>query len=241
MHNCPRILITRPKAQSQNLSRLIAQQGGQAVLFPVIEIQAVAEAEAELNQLNRQLTDYYGLIFTSANAVQYSVAQLVLPASLQRAVIGQSTANALQQHGYVTTICPPQFNSEALLAMPALSTERVRQQRIALIKGQGGRELLAETLRQRGAALTEIAVYRRCLPQSPVLPKPPFAAVIVTSVESLHHLFALFSPADGLAHTPLVVISQRVANSIVGVSSPIWVADQANDQGLLNALLAGLG
>ena len=93
------------------------------------------------------------------------------PPHLLPAAIGQGTVRALAAHGVHGCIAPEQrFDSEALLALPELQAERVAGQRVLILRGDGGRELLAETLSARGALVDLVSCYRRLPPSDGLQP-----------------------------------------------------------------------
>ena len=104
------------------------------------------------------------LVFVSTNAVQYAFPLLPdqLPLDIGVAAIGQATANALDAVGLPATLVPERMDSEGLLALPELADLRGRH--VIVLRGNGGRELLADTLVERGATLQQVEVYRRRLP-----------------------------------------------------------------------------
>ena len=241
--NQVKILVTRPAHQSEHLCQLIEAEGGLPVRLPAIEIveiddkSVLLDCRAHINQLDMA-------IFVSVNAVEKSLPILsqsltaMTSPPLQLIAIGQRTAKALQAWG-LTPLCPqPPFDSEALLKMP--QTESLSGKNIVIFRGQGGRELLAETLRQRGATVNYINTYRRRQPVTPAwITEIQVDIVTATSVESLGNLFAMLDGHYWLYHTPLVVFSERVADKArrLGVQAPILTAPFASDEGLLIALL----
>ena len=162
------ILVTRPAHQADRLCELIKQAGGRALRFPVIEILPPHDT-APLAALIDTLDDADIAIFISANAVEHGLALLRarrdLPAALKLAAIGRSTGAALRATlGRGPDICPAErFDSEALLALEAM--QKVHGKRIVIFRGEGGREVLAETLRARGATVEYADVYRRARPK----------------------------------------------------------------------------
>ncbi len=160
------VLVTRPVHQAQHLCALIEAEGGQAIAFPVLEIQDLQDTSAVMRLIQR-LDEFDIAIFISANAVIKAM-DLVLPhrdwpSHLQIAVVGARTAEALQEYGLTVDICPEEkFNSEALLGLPEM--QDMANKKIVIVRGEGGRELLADTLRQRGADIEYAEVYRRSKP-----------------------------------------------------------------------------
>lgn len=246
------VLVTRPAHQARRLCALIEEEGGQAIAFPVLEIQDLQDNSAVVALAGR-LDEFDIAIFISANAVIKSM-DLILPhrdwpSHLQIAVVGARTADALQEYGVTVDICPEEkFNSEALLALPQMSA--IKNKKVIIFRGEGGRELLADTLRQRGADIEYAEVYRRSKPadipgQTPVnlaalLLTGKIHIIVVTSNEGLHNLWELASTGgqEVLTHMPLAVMSARIAAAAqkLGITYPVTVAPEANDEGLLAAI-----
>lgn len=215
------VLVTRPKPQAEELCAAIESQGGHAICCPVIEIADPVNL-AILTPLVDCLDEFDIAIFISPNAVVKTVGLLQilgreLPANLRIAAIGQGTAKALVANGIKVDIFPSeQFNSEALLSQEAML--QVQHKRILIFRGVGGRELLAETLRRRGATVNYAEVYRRIKPSIDVVTLldkwSSIDVVIVTSGEGLRHLYEMMSNEgrSRLLATQLVVSSHRVAD-----------------------------
>ena len=219
-----RVLVTRPAHQQAPLCAAIGELGGVPVSFPLIAIEPVRDEEAQRRARSQvqDLDHYQLLIFVSTNAAHYG-AELIdacwpqFPVGVEVMAIGPTTAAELKQR----LNCPVShaeggMDSEAILALPRLS--RVDGERIAIFRGQGGRELLAETLRGRGARVDYIEVYaRRPVPRDAgsldaVLAEPGLDALIITSAESLATLLAIAGQhTKKLTLLPLLVPSSRVA------------------------------
>jgi uroporphyrinogen-III synthase len=248
------VLVTRPAHQAQPLCALIEAEGGRAIAFPVLEIQDLPDNSAVVRLVER-LDEFDIAIFISANAVTKAM-DLILPrrdwpSHLQIAVVGARTAGALQEYGVMVDICPEEkFNSEALLALPEMCA--IKNKKVVIFRGEGGRELLADTLRQRGADIEYAEVYRRSKPVdmpgytslnfAELLAAGKINIIVVTSNESLRNLWELAGSAgqEMLKHMPLAVMSARIAATAqgLGVTSPVSVAPEANDDGLLAAIKA---
>ncbi len=237
-----KILITRPIHQSEHLCQLIEAQGGQSIRLPTIEIVEVADKSALL-ACCQQLDELDIVIFISANAVEKTLpillTQRTLPPSLQVIAVGKATAETLAAWGITTLSAAPPFNSEAVLAMPLLQAEVIAGKKIVIFRGEGGRELLADTLRQRGATVDYVSVYSRTQPSVPAWAIQPIDIITVTSREGLQNLLNMLAGQVWVRQTPLVVMSQRIliAAQKWGVQAPIFVAAQASDEGLVASLL----
>ena len=159
------IVTTRPNRQSSAISQRLTQLGACVVKFPLIAIESPANKSLYRSQLSK-LNYYHYLIFTSRNSVEMAFHALAeceapalasiptLPKTLQIAAVGKQTAEALEAHGHSASIVPTElFNSEALLEHQAL--QAVDGKFIAIIRGEGGRDLLRDTLVERGAERSE--------------------------------------------------------------------------------------
>jgi len=244
-----RILVTRPQGQQASLSAAITRLGGKPVALPLITISLIRNPKAQERLQDRiQKLDQFGLIiFISTNAVQFG-ADLInsywprFPAGVKVLAIGPSTA-AAAEHRLGCTISHSEsgMNSEAVLELPQL--QDLGGERIAIFRGEGGRELLAETLRRRGAEVDYLEVYRR-EPTSydtdvvgEILAKPGLDILVLTSGESLTALLNLAAEYMArLVLLPLVVPSERVAELArkAGFQN-LYVAQGANDEALLQA------
>ena len=239
-----KVAVTRPAKQAGALCQLIEAQGGQSILFPTLEI-LEPESSAQLTSLLSKLDQFDTAVFVSVNAVEWAAHYIVqtLPDSLTLAAIGKSTAIAIEKQWQRQAIRPESgANSEALLASPEM--QHIENRKIIIFRGQGGRELLADTLRQRGATVEYAEVYRRAKPHqdlSALQAQSPIDIITATSNESLQNLNDMAGETfrDWLLKLPLVVISQRSAKlaQTLGFHQPAIIAEDASDQGLLDAII----
>ena len=157
------------------------------------------------------------VIFVSRNAVEYG---LGYADSGKICAIGPATAAAIRSAGRVVDIEPANgFDSEHLLAEPEL--RNVTGKEVRIVRGSRGRELLAEELMSRGANVSYLSVYERCMPDvsADLLAtiearwrEGAISIVTVMSVQSLRNLVKLL-PAwceKQLESTPLVTPAGRV-------------------------------
>ena len=209
------VLVTRPRAQAGELVAAIESHRGAAIAFPVLDIQPrhPDTVETEAHQLEKPDI----VIFVSTNAVRFG-----LPYTGDAAIgaIGPATAAAIGESGLEVSIRPADgFDSEHLLGDPALRD--VAGQTVRIIRGTDGREVLAKTLRQRGAEVEYLCVYERRLPEytgselrelSSRFAAGDIDCVTVMSVASLTNLFELLPREclEQLAKTLLVTPAARV-------------------------------
>ena len=210
-----RVLVTRPRGQSELLVNAITERGGVAVEFPVIEV-CERDPDDIAADTSRLFTPDI-VIFVSVNAVRCG---LSLAGSARIAAVGPATARLIEEQGRNVDIrSPAGFNSEHLLATPDL--QQVSGKVIRIIRGNGGRELLARALRDRGATVEYVEVYRRQVPEYGAediarverqLLAGEIDIVTVMSVDSLTNLIALLPSTShtALQETPLVTPASRV-------------------------------
>lgn len=242
------VLVTRPAHQADPLCQWIEQHGGVAIRCPALLICAPRDWAPALAIFD-QLADYDLAIFTSTNAVERALPLIGacggLPPQMDIAAIGKATAQALARHGVENCLQPEQgFTSEALLALPRF--QDVSGQAIVIVRGEGGREWLAETLTARGARIVHAEVYRRERPAVDLAAlrerwgHGAIGAVVVTSTESLLNLFDMLSVAgqDYLRDTPLIVVSARTRQTAAKLGCRrLLLAQEASDAAIAAALL----
>jgi uroporphyrinogen-III synthase len=239
------VLVTRPRAQASDLIEAIESRGGTAICFPVLEIVARDRASIESEAATLPAADI--VIFVSSNAVTHG---LDFVGDALTAAIGPATAAALLDAGQNVDIVPADgFDSESLLREPALLN--VQGRRVRIVRGSNGRELLAETLRERGAIVDYLAVYSRELPKisdSALLEvetawlAKKIDVVTIMSVETLHNLLSVLpeSLVSELTDVPLVTPAARVIKETLErfpASRPVLASGtHAND--MVEAIIA---
>ena len=242
------MLVTRPAGQAAGLCRLAEAAGYEAVQLAAIEIREPVDLEA-LQALVGALHSYDLAVFISVNAVtrglDYILARRDWPQHVKIATVGASSAAALREYGLAPDLVPAhRFNSEALLALDAL--QDMHGKRVVILRGNGGREHLRETLRARGAVVEYVEVYRRACPEidpqlmRALLQPGALDVVTVTSNETLQNLFAMAGEEGRslLRALPLVVVSERQAllAQELGFEHTAMVAENAGDAALVEAL-----
>jgi len=213
------ILVTRPEHQANKLCDLIEQQDGQAIRFPTLEI--VGLKNTRVKQQFETLKQWHWLIFISTNAVNFALAtnngKIDTFKACSIAAVGKATEKALISAGLTVDLIPENnFNTEGLLATKAM--RQVNGQKCLIVRGEGGRETLANSLRERGATVDYMEVYSREVPvmdQSNVeemLKNKTLDAITITSGDALKNLVTMIGAelADNLFAVPLIVISNRI-------------------------------
>lgn len=227
------VLVTRPTGQSDRLIRLIRAEQGRAIAFPTLGIRPLPRSTVPIG--------YDIAIVNSANAVSAGIDGDHPPAEIVIAM-GPATQEALANIGVPSVAPSAPYHSESILAMAEL--QDVTNKKIAIISGAGGRNALHETLAERGASVDKIDVYERYCPTvNPNALAPFWAAIdkiiLLYSVNSAENLWTLV-PRDKheqLAQIPMLVISQRVADSApLEPVHTVIVANNATDDAILDTL-----
>jgi uroporphyrinogen-III synthase len=238
------ILVTRPARQAAALAAQIAAIGGVPLIFPAIVV-VPPDDTARLDAAKQNLDRYDAVVFVSANAVEFGVDDgSQWPSRTVCFAPGPGTAAALATIGINGVRTPTTtMDSEGLLALPELSA--VRGQRIAIFRGNGGRDLLGRTLEKRGAHVDYVECYRRCKPQAgasgllAAWRERRIDGVTITSSEGLDNLWDVVGK-DGqaqLAATPLFASHARIAERAAALGFREVVVTAPADSGLLAALI----
>jgi uroporphyrinogen-III synthase len=233
------IFITRPKHQAMPIVEQLQANGAIPHLFPLLDIVPKTPAMTDVT------ADY--LIFISPNAVSFGIKALNWTSSTSIAAIGKKTANTLQQqHIHVEHFPSEGFDTEHFLALPAF--QQVEGKTVVIVRGEGGRELLAQTLKERGAEVTYAEVYIRRLPELDIsrLKKhwlqQQLDIIIITSVESLQNLYQETSrqskDVSWLSQIPLILGSERMLSTAnrLGHQGRKWLADNPSDEAVMALL-----
>lgn len=241
------IVVTRPRAQALPLAEWIRERGGVAVVFPLLEILPAQETRA-LQAAALSLETYRLAIFVSPNAVDFSVPAILnqrsWPDGLQAAAIGPGSAARLREYGIAGALTPKaRFDSEALLDLAELQAEHLSGKRVLIFRGDGGREFLAETLRERGAEVDYVHCYRRVAPSDATELQALWRdarldALIISSSEGLRNLLPLLDDAGraGLRRTPVFVPHPRIAESAQALGLQRVILSAGADAGIMTAL-----
>lgn len=247
------ILVTRPAHQSAGLAQRVRDAGGEPILFPALAI-ADLDDPAALEAAIGRLDEFDWAVFVSPNAAARALAAIrarrTWPARLRAAAVGRGTQRELTRHGLEFIVAPSErFDSEALLEQPELRPAQMAGRRVAIFRGDGGRELLGDVLGARGAQVEYVACYRRVKPAvdarelAQLLERwrqGGIQAVTVASTDTLHNLVDMLGDAGRalLRGTPLFVPHERIAQaaSAGGIATPVVTAP--GEEGLVAGLAA---
>lgn len=248
----PVVVVTRPRAQAPMLVTALERHGLRTHQFPLLDIAPTPN----LDDLRAALGDpsrYALVVFVSPNAVQQAFAAMPegfrWPQEVPVAVVGPASAQALATHG----VAPPAHrvirpdthaddarqDSEALYArldVPSLSGREV-----LIVRGNGGREWLADQLREAGVSVRTVEAYRRSVPV------PDMAAwVALRAVLAGRHAWTLTSSEavrnlDDLARANLTPAEVNTLHGAPCFAPHARIVEQAESLGFRDVKLTGAG
>lgn len=239
------VAVTRPVDQAASICEAIIHQGGDAIPFPLIAISPLddyLEFERVITELEH--TDW--AIFISTNAVDNALPRILkkfgnVPENLKFAAIGHQTAKALSLYGVHQVLTPrTRFDSETLLALAEMHD--VENKNVVIFRGIGGRDVLADTLKSRGAKVTFAECYRRINPQTDTQflngewQQGHLNAVIVTSSEAMRNLLDMAGESEWLRHITLCVNHVRIAELPKQFGFKVLVTEAPGDDAMIKCL-----
>lgn len=254
--NSLNVLVTRPQHQAENLLQSLRAQGAEPIAFPLLNIVPITEKDSGFHLLKQHILDldlFQKIIFVSPNAVHIGYDWIdqywpQLPTGIDWLAIGKQSAATLNNYGIDAYHSRLGYDSEALLSSNLL--QNIADEKILIMRGEGGREKLAVELRARGAEVSYAELYRRERPEYSeeeivkTLYAQPLDAILITSSEGLNNLMQIagdqekkFS-TDSLLNCHLVVPSERIKQDaeLAGFTR-ITTAAGPDDQSMINALL----
>jgi uroporphyrinogen-III synthase len=240
------VLVTRPVHQAEPLARAIETAGGITIRFPTIAILPPADPTSVRLALAR-IAEYDFAIFVSPNAVEGALGSdgQPWPPTVSVVAVGPGTARALAVHGIDKPLVPARYDSEGLLALAPLA--HVAGKQVAIFRGNGGRELLGDTLAARGARVTYVECYRRVRATADAgalrqhLGRGDVHVLVSTSAQGMRYLCDMVDATDlsTLRRLPNVVLNeaQAAVARTLGFAHVI-VAPDASDMAILDAIRA---
>ena len=243
-----RVVVTRARAQASALARTLGELGAEVVELPAIRIEPRGDS-AEVRRAVHDLPSYALVCLTSPNGVEVlfeamSAAGLDARALANATVaaIGPGTAAALRERGIVADVVPERFVAESLVE--ALAEVPVKGRPVLLARAAEARDVLPRALRERGAAVDDVALYET------VVEQPEAAAIeaaqgadylTFTSSSTVRNLISALGerlPRDArvVSIGPVTSTALREAGLEVDVE-----AERHDIDGLVAALLADAG
>jgi uroporphyrinogen-III synthase len=241
------VAVTRPAGQAAHFATALSEAGAIPVLYPVLEIRDIEDVAPVLDAAIR-LDSFDLAVFVSPNAIEKALALILprrpWPAGLRVAALGKSSERELARNGIHDVISPQlRFDSEALLELPELID--IQGKRVIIFRGDGGREVLGDTLKARGATIADVTCYRRARPQ--IDPAPLLKlwevgrldAVTLTSSEGLRNFHEMIGRLGQawLKKTPAFVPHARIAEQARDLGLDRVIPTGPGDDGLMAGLV----
>ncbi|MDO3523579.1 fused uroporphyrinogen-III synthase HemD/membrane protein HemX [Ralstonia pseudosolanacearum] len=250
--SAPVVIVTRPRAQAPMLVAALERHGLRTLQFPLLDIAPTPN----LDDLRAVLADpsrYALVVFVSPNAVQQAFAAMPegfrWPQDVPAAVVGPASAQALAAHGVAAptyrVIRPDSHaddarqDSEALYARLDVATLSGRE--VLIVRGNGGREWLADRLREAGVAVRTVEAYRRSVPVPDAAAWAALREVLagrhawtLTSSEAVRNL-------DSLARASLSAAEVEALYAAPCFAPHARIVEQAQSLGFRDVTLTGAG
>ena len=243
-----RLLLTRPAEDCAALAQTLAAQGVVSHCMPLLAIEALDETPEQRSAF-ADLQRYCAVIVVSKPAARIGLQLLAQHGTptpdLPWFSVGAATAAVLAEQGLGVHFPDLGDDSEALLALPALQQAiAAPAPRVLILRGEGGREFLAERLRSQGVSVDYLPLYRRVLPQyapgelSRQVRAERLNGLVVSSGQGFEHLLQLAGDDwPALARLPLFVPSPRVAEQARAAGAQIVVDCRGASAAALQAAL----
>ncbi|MEO3712789.1 uroporphyrinogen-III synthase [Roseateles flavus] len=235
----PRLILTRPRAQAQDWVQRMARLGVACDCVPLLDIAPLDPTPAR--QAWERLASQALLMFVSPNAVEHFFAArpagMRWPAHTLAATVGPGSAQALVSQGVPPALLrqpppdAPSLDSEHL--WPVLSGLDWRGREVLMVRGDGGREWLADRLREAGARVGAVSVYRR---QAPRL-EPAEQAVLDRALAQPQAHVWLFSSAEAIDHLPALAGTTADWSRSRAIATHERIAQRARRLGLGHVVL----
>ena len=201
-----RVLVTRPQPQADEWVARLRAAGFDAVALPLLHIADVPQQPLRATWADIAAAALHALVFVSPNAVTHFFAARPAgaqwPAQVWAAAPGPGTAQALVEAGVpADSVLQPaadsaRFDSESLwMCMGALPW---RGRRVRVVRGEGGRDWLAQRLQEAGAQVDFLQAYGRGAPA----PDAASAVLIAAALAHPDHFIWLFSSSEAVGYLP---------------------------------------
>lgn len=236
------VLITRPQPQGEKLQLKLQNLNINAVCQPLFDYKSRATLQ-DLAKITQPLTQPL-LIFISVAAVEFAEKIKPLSQWSYRKIIavGDATQKALKERN-IDSLCPEIHTSEGILKL--IDGDKLSQQDVLIIRGDGGRELLAQTLSRKGAKVCYLEAYQRIwykLDSRHVQQwhNQEINCIVVTSNALLESIVHLIKDQNKFWQKSClwIVASQRIADSATSLGlNNVVNAHGASDSQVINAIL----
>ncbi len=250
-----RIVVTRAREQASGLVRRLLSMGASCLECPTIKI-VPPDDFTPLDNAIKELSSYKWIIFTSVNGVKFFFGRLFekgLDARalchIKTACIGPVTAEKLFEYGFKTDIIPESFHGESVVE--AFENEDIKDKKILLPRAKQARPVLPVELKNMGAKVDEITVYKTVRDDTNAallmdyLKKGEIDMVTFTSSSTAKNFASLFSDMDSMKRLMHGVKIASIGPITTATAKELGLdvhvtADEYTIKGLCHKILADL-
>jgi uroporphyrinogen III methyltransferase/synthase len=240
-----KIAVTRTRAQASVLAARLTELGADVVQAPAIRTRELDSAE--LTETLEHLSDYSLIAFSSGSAVEAFFSALARAGldsralhGIEIAAVGKATSAALAARGIAADHVPTRQTSEGLL--DALEGVASAEGRVLIPRAAGGRTILIDGLRTRGANVEAVNAYETIAEQlSPEQLEAITGAEFITfaSGSAVHSIVEALGGTDQLTGAKLVSIGPATTHALTEHGlAPTLEATQSDVDGLIDAVLS---
>jgi uroporphyrinogen III methyltransferase/synthase len=237
-----KIVVTRTRNQASKLSLMLSSLGARTVEFPTIEIEKINDLFPFRRAL-QYIEEYDWVVFTSQNAVNIFFEELFASGrdaralgSIKIAVIGKASGDELKQYGIVPDLIPEKYVAESLL--DSFRRENVAELKILIPCSADARMTLTEGLRDMGAVVERIHIYRAGKPlvyDEELMAEVKTADIVTfTSSSTVNNFFSMVQDTDAVLASIGPITTETV---IKHGYNPAITADEYSIEGLVKALI----
>jgi uroporphyrinogen III methyltransferase/synthase len=250
-----RVLLTRAADQNAEMVAALRELGADGVVVPMIRLAPPADF-CEIDAALGRLASYDALLFTSANAVRFFAARAeeigrsTLEDAPPTACVGPITADAARRAGFSVALVPSDRRDAAGLLEAVSKQWPPRDRRFLLPQAEAARPVLAEGLRQGGAAVDALTVYRTLAAEVDAdalrgqLCGRKLDAITFTSPSTAEHFAALLDEESrkAAADCTIAAIGPVTADALRRLGlAPDWVPDEPTVRALVEGLVVRMG
>ncbi|MEO8878652.1 MAG: uroporphyrinogen-III synthase [Polyangiaceae bacterium] len=237
------ILLTRARAQSEELVALLESEGAKPLIFPVISIHAPSDPKPFESAVSA-LASYAWVVFTSANGARVTLEEIdrqkISDAfdKTKIAVVGAATSRAIEAQGARVDLVAKEFVGDSLAE--DLVRVLAPQSRVLLLRAKSARDVVPDALRAAGHSVDVVTAYetRAAVPADTqnvveALERGKIDFVTFTSGSTVEHFCALLGDraAGLLAKTsvvsigPVTTLAAEKAGIVVAATASPHTAD----------------
>ncbi|MFP4294503.1 MAG: uroporphyrinogen-III synthase [Halothiobacillaceae bacterium] len=240
------VVLTRPEGRNESLAARLATWGVDVAIMPAIAIEPVKQLSAAQTLAGQDADDW--VFFVSATAVRQAerLRPLVEWPAGHFVAVGRATAVALAEAGRPADLVPEPGEEETEGLLARLPAERLSGRVAWIVRGCGGRALLAQALSRMGAQVRFLELYRRVRPAmdlAALAARARRALWVITSPEGLENLTeaaASGAVRDWLLNSDLIVINERTVRKAraLGFSGRVLDSGGPDDETMAQAVRA---